>query len=501
MAIILGIDLGTQSVKGALIDSEKGLVAVSGKDYEVLTPEINFAEEDPSEWWDAFKTVLSDLKTKKPAEFEAIAALGITGQMHGVVLLDGSQNPLMNAVVWLDQRSKNQLEEIYQKIDSNDIKSHVHNRIFTGFALPTLLWVKEERPEIFKNIDKILSPKDYIRLKLTGELACEVTDASAMTLFDLPDRNWYFDLIEKLDISGDIFPDCHESIDIAGYVTEKASEETGLKKGIPVIFGSGDQSALLVGNGVYQEGMLASNIGTGGTMAAWSKKDIYDEELRTHTFCNAYNKSYVVFGAILGGGISMRWLRDKILYAKSYDEMTSWAKEAPAGCGGMFFLPYLGGERTPHMNPNAQGMFFGLKLKQDRGYMVRSVMEGVVYALKDNLSVIENIGIKTDKIIASGGGAKSGLWLQMQADIFERDIYLTDAEEQAALGIAILAGVGTGIFKDLKEGCETLIHFKDKVYHPDKNNVELYSECYAIFRELYKANVDIMNETASIFGN
>ena len=499
MSVILGIDLGTQSVKGVLIDAEKGVITAAGKDYEVLTPELNFAEEDPAEWWDAFKEVLVALKEKNPVEFAEIAAIGITGQMHGLVVLNKEHKPLMPAIIWVDQRSKKQLEEIYKTVDENDIKSHIHNRIFTGFALPSLLWIKEERPEIYKQIDKIISPKDYIRLKLTGELGCEATDASAMTMFDIPARNWYFDLTDKLGFDKKIFPECRESTETAGYVTSEASNETGLKKGIPVIFGSGDQSALLIGNGVYKEGMLASNIGTGGTMAAWSQKDIYDEKLRTHTFCNAYDKSYVVFGAILGGGISMRWLRDNILRAKDYEEMTSWAEEIAPGSGGMFFLPYLGGERTPHMNPDAQGMFFGLKLKQDRRYMVRSVMEGVVYALKDNLNIIEEMGVKIDKIIASGGGARSSLWLQIQADVFERDIYLTDAEEQAALGIAVLAGVGTGIFKDLEEGCGKLIHFKDKVYHPNTYNTEIYREGYEIFRELYKSNVHLMDKTANLF--
>ena len=499
MAVILGIDLGTQSAKAILLDSEKGTVAVAGKDYDVMVPAANFAEEDTGQWWEAVKCILAVLKEKAPAEFAAVACIGITGQMHGVVALDKQCEAVMPPIIWVDQRSKKQVEEIYRKVDREDIVSHIHNRIFTGFVFPSLLWIKQERPKLYAKIDKICSPKDYIRLKLTGELACEVTDASATTLFDLPSRNWYYEMTDLFDIDRHIFPECYESIEIAGSVTQSAARETGLKKGIPVIYGSGDQSALIIGNGVYKEGLMVANIGTGATMATCSASDIYDRELRIHTFCNAIEKSYAVFGAILGGGISMHWLRDNVLKAKDYPEMTGLAEETEAGSEGLFFLPYLGGERTPHMNPDAEGMFFGLKLKHDTRHLVRSVMEGVVYAMKDCLTVLEEVGVRTDRIIASGGGAKSALWLQMQADIFEKEISVTSAQEQAALGIGLLAGIGTGIYKDAEEACRTAIKFEDRKYVPNKNNLEIYRGGYQTFRALYRANEGIMNHVAEVW--
>lgn len=499
MAVILGIDLGTQSVKAILLDSDKGTVAVAGKDYDVVVPLANFAEEDADQWWEAVKYILTALKKKAPAEFSSIACIGLTGQMHGLVALDKNREAVIPPIIWVDQRSKKQVEEIYRKVDSNDIVRHIHNRIFTGFAFPSLLWIKQERPELYAKIDKICSPKDFIRMRLTSELACEVTDASAMTMFDMPSRNWYYEITDLFGIDRHLFPECHESIEIAGSVTQSAACETGLKKGVPVIYGCGDQSALIMGNGVYKEGLLVANIGTGATMATCSTTDVYDEKLRMHTFCNATEKSYAVFGAILGGGISMHWLRDNVLKAKDYSEMTKMAEKAEAGSEGLFFLPYLGGERTPHMNPNAEGMFFGLKLKHDTRHLVRSVMEGVVYAMKDCLTVMKEAGVKTDKIIASGGGAKSPLWLQMQADIFEKEISVTSAQEQAAIGSALLAGVGTGIYKDAEEACKSVIKFEDKKYVPNKNNFEIYRDGYQIFRDLYRANEGIMNHVAEIW--
>ncbi len=501
MSVILGIDLGTQSVKAMLIDSEKGAIATAGNDYKVQVPAANFAEEDPREWWQAVQNILAMLKKEAPAQFEAISCIGTTGQMHGLVALDKNCEPVAPSIVWVDQRSKKQVDEIYAKVPMEDIITHIHNRVFTGFGFPSLLWFKEERPEIYSKIYKICSPKDYIRLRLTGELAGEVTDASSMTMFDLPARDWYFDMTDKFGIDRDIFPKCHESMEIAGSVTQSAAEATGLKAGIPVIYGAGDQSGLTVGNGVYKEGLLVANIGTGATMATYSKNDVYDKKLRIHTFCNALGKSYSVFGAILGGGMSMHWLRDNVLKAKGYSEMTQTAAKTGAGSEGLFFLPYLGGERTPHMNPDAEGMFFGLKLRHDERHLIRAVMEGVVYAMKDSLSILDEVGIKTDRIIASGGGARSELWLQMQADIFEKEISVTNAQEQAALGIGIIAGASTGIFKDAQEGCSKLVVFEEKRYTPNKQNLEIYRDGYQTFRKLYKANEEIMNHVAEVQRN
>lgn len=498
MAIILGIDLGTQSVKAVVIDTERGIIATAGKDYKVLVPQVDYAEEDAEDWWRASKEVLRQLKQDARKEYDAIESIGITGQMHGLVALDKGGRPNMPSIIWVDQRSKRQVEEIYEKVGAEAIAAHIHNRIFTGFALPSLLWVKEKRPEIYRKIDRICNAKDYIRMKLTGELACEVTDASSTTMFDLPARNWYFEMLDQLDIDGGILPPCHESVDIAGCVTQSAAEETGLRKGIPVIYGAGDQSGLIMGNGVYREGLLVANIGTGGTMATYSGNDVYDRKLRTHTFCNATEKSYTVFGAVLGGGISLRWLRDNILEAPNYEKMTVCAAEIGAGSEGVLFLPYLGGERTPHMNPDASGLFFGLKLKHDLRHMIRAVMEGVVYALKDSLMVLEETGIQTERIIASGGGARSGLWLQMQADIFGKEVVSTRAQEQAALGIGIIAGIGTGIFQDAKEGCDCLVAYDNRHYYPDKKNAGIYDEGYETFRELYRANETIMNHSAKM---
>lgn len=497
MAMLLGIDLGTQSVKASLIDSEAGLRATAGEEYPVLVPQIGWAEEEPDVWWEKLVAVLGKLREQAPNEYAAICCIGITGQMHGLVMLDAELKPFVPAIVWLDQRSAAQVQEIEGMIGTEVLAEHVQNRIFPGFALPSLLWVKQEKPDIFARITRICAPKDYVRLRLTGKLACDVTDASATTMFDLPKRTWFRDLTDELGFGRSLFPECHESTEIAGCVTPAASAATGLREGIPVIYGAGDQSGLTIGNGLYKEGTMVANIGTGGTMATISSVDTYDPKLRLHTFCNAVNGSYSVFGAILGGGICMRWLRDSILGFETYALMSEQAGKVAPGSDGLVFLPYLGGERTPYMDPEAEGMFLGLRLIHTRAHFVRAVMEGIVFALKDSLCVLEELGLGTDTIIASGGGARSSVWLQIQADIFGKKLMVTDIAEQGSLGIAILAGVGAGVFGSVEEGCAALVRYSDRTFAPIPENVRMYEERYDIFREAYQKNAALMHRNAA----
>lgn len=493
MSVILGIDLGTSSVKAMLLDCENKETAVETQKYEVDIPQMNYAEQSPEVWWNAAKAILNRLKDKYPDSFARIAAIGFSGQMHGLVLTDKEGKPLRPAILWLDQRSREELSLIQQNMSTEEMGTVFCNRVFTGFAFPSLLWVKENEKEIFEKIGHVMLPKDYIRMKITGNIGTEMSDASSTAIFNTPKREWAWDMIDRFGFPRDIFPECNEADEIAGYVTKQCAEETGLKEGIPVVYGAGDQLAQSIGNGCFRPGTIISNIGTGGQISTYIDKPIYDKELRTHTFCHGIQKGYTIMGATLCSGMSLNWLKNKVLEVENFKELSKMAGEAEAGSKGLIYLPYLTGERTPHMNPSAKGMFFGITLSHDRKYFVRSVLEGVTFSLKDSLTIFDELGISGDTIIASGGGASSDEWLQIQADIFEKRVTVCEVGEQACLGACIMAGVGTGIFQSVEEACERFVSFRDKVYEPNRENVKIYRELYKKYGKLYKQNEALMN--------
>ncbi|MEG2383523.1 MAG: xylulokinase [Oscillospiraceae bacterium] len=492
MSVILGIDLGTSSVKAMLLDCQTGGVTVESSAYNVCIERDGYAEQDPETWWLGTKEALRKLKKEHDMEFSQIAAVGISGQMHGIVLMGEDGAPLRPAILWLDQRAKEQLKQINENIDFDKMGSLFRSRVFTGFAFPSLLWVKENEAETLKRTKAFIMPKDYIRFKITGLLGSDMTDASATTLFDTAKRKWAFDIINEFELPEDIFPLCGESMDLAGYVTSKCETECGLKAGIPVIFGCGDQMAQSIGNGVCKEGEVISNIGTGGQISAYIRQAKYDKALRTHTFCNAFDKAYTIFGATLCGGMSLNWLKNKVLGIDGFDEMSKMAGEIPPGSGGIVFLPYLSGERTPHMNPNAKGLFYGLGLSHDKRYLSRAVMEGVTFSLKDSLTIFDEMGIEYKNIIASGGGARSNEWLQIQADVFNRNVRVCVMEEQACLGACILAGVGSGILESVSSAANYFVKFREEIFTPNSENVKIYEEQYELFRNLYAVNKNFM---------
>lgn len=492
MACVLGIDLGTSSVKAMILDEERGVVGETAVSYIVDIPKEGFGEQEPEMWWKAVKGLLKGLKAQYPQQFKAIKSIGFSGQMHGLVLIDRAGNPLRPAILWMDQRSGELAEKVQRELGVEKMGEVMHNRVFAGFAFPSLLWVKEKEPEIFEKVYKILLPKDYIRMKMTGEIGTDASDASSACIADTGKREWAWDIIRSYELPESIFPPIHEAEEVAGAVTEKCASETGLETGIKVVFGSGDQPAGSIGNGAVREGLLISNIGTGGQISAYSSTDKYDKELRIHTFCHGINKAYTIFGAALCSGMSMNWLKNNILYESDYTQLSERAASVEPGSRGVIYLPYLSGERTPHMNPNAAGMFFGLKLQHGREHMIRSVMEGVVFSLKDCLEIIEQIGITGDQIIASGGGASSGVWLQIQADILEKEVRVCDIKEQAALGACIMAGIGVGMFQNASEAADRFIRFREKRYEPREEYRSMYRERHRIYQELYKNTQNLM---------
>lgn len=495
MPITLGIDLGTSSVKAMLLDTERDVLGVASKSYPVNIPQSGYAEQSPDIWWESTLDVLRQLREQHSVDFAQVAAVGLSGQMHGLVVIGRDGKPLRPAILWLDQRSGKQAQAVHDAFPFEEIGGLLHNRVFPGFAFCSLLWLKDNEPEVLSRTSSIMLPKDYIRYLLTGVIGSEYSDASATGVFNPGQWRWSYELIDHFQVPRGIFPECGQSAGIAGRITETAAKQTGLCPGVPVVFGSGDQQAQSIGNGLVYEGALISNIGTGGQITCFSKTDVYDKELRTQTFCHALPGAFTIFGATLCSGMSLNWLTDKLLHQSDYKALDKGAAEIPAGSKGLIYLPYLSGERTPHMDVHAKGMFFGMTLGMDDRHFARAVMEGVVYSLKDSLVILREMGIKGKKIIASGGGAKSPLWLQMQADILNMDIHVSAVKEQACLGACILAAIGAGIYQNAEEACTKHVFFSGDVYRPNPELQAVYQKGYDVYRELYIRTSDLMHVT------
>ena len=492
MRTILGIDLGTSSVKAMLFDAEQGVIAVRAEEYGVDIAHPGWAQQSPALWWESLVRVLRWLESHYREAYRSVCAVGYSGQMHGMVLTDAKGQPVRPAVIWLDQRAGRQLEEIGAVLSEEDMGNVFCNRVSSGFAFPSLLWVREQEPEIFARAAHFLSPKDYIRYKMTGEIGAEVVDASSTTLFATGERDWAWEVIDRFHLPPQLFPKVHESADIAGTVTAQCEAQTGLPAGIPVIYGSGDQPAQSIGNGVIGPGRIISNIGTGGQISAFSSRSAYDKKLRTNTFCHAIRNAWTIFGATLCSGMSLSWAKNKVFRAGSYEEINAAVAAVSPGADGLIYLPYLSGERTPHMNPDARGVFFGMTLGQEQGHFLRAVMEGVTYSLRDCLGILQELGVDAPEIIASGGATASPQWMQMQADILGKPVRVSRVKEQACLGSCLLAAVGTGVLPSLEEACGRFALMDERVYLPDAANADVYREGYDTYRRLYERLWDLM---------
>jgi xylulokinase len=488
MDYLLGIDVGTSGTKGVLMDREGKVCIRAGKEYSINVSQPGWAEQDPKMWWETTIQIIREIIEKSEVNPKEIRGIGLSGQMHSTVFLDKNLLPFRPAIIWADQRSSSQCKSIYQKISKERFAELTGNPIATGFMCSTLLWIKENQSEVFNKIYKVILPKDYIRYRLTGNLGVEVTDASSSLLLDIRRRCWSEELLNILGIPFKILPKIiHESQEVAGYLIGEVARDTGLLEGIPVVYGGGDQSMQAVGNGVIKPGILSSTIGTGGQLFITLNKFTYDPKLRIHTFCHAIPGTYHLLGAILSAGLSLKWLKENILYTSdSYRIFDKEADNIKVGSEGVIFLPYLLGERSPYMNPEAKGVFFGLNLKHHRAHLIRSVMEGVVFAFKDCLEVFEELGIKIEQVIASGGGAKSKVWRQIQADVFNKEVFSTQSVEQAAMGAAISAGVGVGIYKGTEEGCKKVVKLKEEKIKPIPENVDIYHKQFEIYKSLYQ---------------
>jgi xylulokinase len=495
MKTFIGIDVGTSGTKAVAV-AESGEVAASALiEYPLDSPKPGWAEQDPALWRQAAFDALENLARQiDPA---GVKGIGLTGQMHGSVFLDADHEVIRPAILWCDQRTAAQCDAITEQVGEARLIEMVSNPALTGFTAPKILWLRDNEPAAYARVTKVLLPKDYIRFVLTGEFATDVADASGTLLLDVNNRTWHGELLDLLEIPADWMPKTHEGPEITGTLSEEAANRTGLPAGIPVIAGGGDQAAGGVGCGVVKRGVVSSTVGTSGVVFAHSDEVARDPEGRVHTMCHCVPGKWHVMGVVLSAGGSLRWFRDVLcadLVARGqqegrdpYEYITQEAMSAPAGSEGLLFLPYLTGERTPHKDPYAKGAFTGFTLRHDRRHMARAVLEGVAYALRDSFDIIRGeMGVPVEQVRAMGGGARSPLWRQIQADVNGAPLVTLNIDEGPAYGAALLAAVGAGTFDSVEAACEATIRPVDQV-DPDPVRVPVYDRWFREYQAAYQA--------------
>jgi xylulokinase len=495
MSCFLGIDAGTSGIKAIVLDETGKIQGTGYRECNLITPRPGWVEEDPLDWWNACYGAIGEA-VQTSGRGKEILGIGFSGQMQGSTLLGANGEPVDQCIIWMDQRAAAMADMLNSRMDAKEILDETANFCLPSYWAPKLLWLKENRPEVFEKTKKVVFTKDYLRYRMTGEIATEVSDASCSFLLNMKSRRWSEKMFEMTGLPSDIVPErLLESQDVAGYLKADLAQEWGLTPGIPVVAGGGDQTAGGVGIGVIQTGVIAATIGTSGVVFGCCDIPFIDEQRRAiYSLCHSVPGKYCFLGCTLGAGGSFKWMRDTFFAAQKeslgaagkdvYDYMTALAGETSPGSEGLIFLPYLNGESTPHVDPDARGVFFGLSLRHNLGAICRSVMEGVTYSLRDTIEILRTFGIKISEVRAMGGGAKSVLWRQMQADIYNASVVTMNIEEGPAAGAAMMAAVGCGYFKSIEEACETILK-PVSITDPINKNVSVYDEYYQTYRSLY----------------
>ena len=496
MGYLLGIDVGTSGAKTLLCDECGKILATANVEYPSFHPRPLWSEQNPSDWWRA--TVASVRKALREAKVKgsAVQGIGLTGQMHGAVFLDKSSKVLRRAILWNDQRTAAECAEITKRIGKRRLIRLACNPALTGFTAPKILWVRNHEPRVYEKTRQILLPKDYIRFRFSRSYAAEVSDASGTLLLDVRRRRWSGPILSELEIDPGLLPACYESEEVSSMVSAEAAREVGVPAGTPIVGGGGDQAAGAVGNGIVRAGVISATLGTSGVVFAFSNDVQTDPRGRVHTFCHAVRGKWHVMGVMLSAGGSFQWYRNNLADAERadakkrrrdvYDILCGEATAAPPGSEGLFFLPYLTGERTPHANPHAKAAWVGLTARHAKSHLIRSLLEGITFGMRDSLEIIRGMGVPIRQIRVSGGGARSAFWRQMQADVFRSPVRTINASEGPAFGAALLAGVGTGAFKDIREACDATIRITSTT-RPKRNAVKVYQRAYPVFQKLYRS--------------
>ena len=489
---LLGIDVGTGGTRAVVVDESGAVVASATSEHEPFaSPQIGWAEQDPRDWWRAGVEAVRGVLAQKVSADE-IACVGFSGQMHGAVMLDEKDEVLRPALIWCDQRTDPQCKAITERVGAERLIELTSNPALTNFTLTKLLWVREHEPELWARFRTILLPKDYVRLRLTGERATDVADASGTLLLDVAKRRWSDAMLDALELDSRSLPALFESPEITGRVSAAGAQVTGLREGTPVVAGAGDQAAGAVGMGIVEPGAVSATIGTSGVVFAATSRPALDKKGRVHTFCHAIPGRWHVMGVTQAAGLSLRWFRDRFGVgdnssgADPYDLLSREAATAPPGSDGVLWAPYLMGERTPHLDPHARAALVGLAASHTRSHVVRAILEGVAFSLRDTLTIFAEMDVPVENIRLGGGGARSPLWRQIQADVYGRAVEILAAEEGAAYGAALLAGVGARIWPNVDEACASAVRVAQRV-EPEASAVAVMNKSYEVYRALYPA--------------
>ena len=499
MSYLLGIDIGTSGVKCLLLSSEGEIKESKTENYPLSTPQSAWAEQNPEDWWLATKKCVKAVINENGITAEEIKGLSFSGQMHSSVFLDENMEVIRPAILWSDTRTSKQCQEIYEKAGGlENLIDYVSNPALEGFTAPKILWLRENEPDNFAKLNLVLLPKDYIRYKFCGEINMDFSDGAGTLLMDVEEKDWSDALLEKLELSRDILPPLVDSIAVTGEINKKVAAETGLAEGTPVVAGGADNSCGAVGSGIIKEGRVMVSIGTSGVVVAFANEAVADAGGRIHLFNHSRPDSWYMMGVVLSAGMSFQWMKESLFDGQiDFDKLNQLAADVEAGSDGLIFLPYLYGERTPHADANARGVYFGISPNHQQKHFVRSVMEGVAFALKDSLELIKEQGVTIDEIRAIGGGAKSVVWQQILADVFGQEINLLNVEEGPAFGAALIAGVGVGLYDSFEEAEKGIIKVVETIT-PNPENVETYKKYYPQYKKLYSSLKDNFKDLAEL---
>ena len=498
MAYLLGIDISTTSNKALLVDQTGQVVGVAATENPVSTPHPLWSEQDPADWWAGIQAAIKQLLAETGIAGEQVIGVGMTGQMHGLVLLDKDGGVLRPSILWNDQRTSAQCAWITGQVGLDNLLARTGSPALPGFTAPKIIWVRDNEPDIYARVAHVLLPKDYIRYKLTGVYATDMAGASGMTLLDLEKRDWSAEMLEALDIPREWLPPTHEGPAVTGAISAQAAWATGLKAGTPVMGGGGDQAAGAVGVGAVKPGVVGLVLGTSGVVFASTDRPLFEKQGRLQGHCHAAPGRWHLMGVMLSAAGSLRWYRDTVAPGVDYDTLLAPAADVPAGSDGLLFAPYLTGERVPYADPNARGAFIGLTVRHGIAHMTRAVLEGVAFGLRDSMALVRGAGLgQIDQVRVSGGGARSALWRQILADVLDCELATVNTTEGAAYGAALLAGVGARVWPDVDAACDAAIQIVDRV-SPQPENVARYAEFYGVYRRLYGALKPIFDRLTTL---
>jgi xylulokinase len=489
---LLGIDVGTGGTRAVLVDSHGRVVSAATAEHAPMrSPRIGWAEQSPEDWWSAACQAIQGCLARGSASALDVTGIGLTGQMHGLVLLDADGRVVRPALIWCDQRTEEECRAITEQVGAQKLIELTANPALTGFTLPKIWWVQRHEPQLWARVRSLMLPKDYLRFRLTGARAIDVADASGTLMFDVVHRRWSKPMLEFSHVDEALLPRVFESPQISGAVNQDGARLSGLRAGIPVAAGAGDQAAGAVGMGIVKPGAVSATIGTSGVVFAATSRPLLEPKGRIHTFCHAIPERWHVMGVTQGAGLSLRWFRDQFGAGKEdgrdpYERLAEEAAKTPPGADGLLWAPYLMGERTPHLDPNARGALVGITAQHTRAHIIRAILEGVAFSLRDSLTLFREIGLPIESIRLGGGGARSPVWQQIQADIYGMPVELIEAEEGAAYGAALLAGVAVGHWPSVDAACETSVRVARRV-QPDPKIAARMNQQYEEYRKLYPA--------------